>query len=187
MTVNIHGKEYVTVAERLTEAHKGDTLQGVTTEVLQHEPSVVVKATVNIKGHIYTGISSANPAKSIEKASPYEVAETSAVGRALGFAGYGAVESIATAEEMKKATDDDEEKAIQSWDKSFPDKETKKTATVTKGGKEMCPLHPDKELFLRRWKNPDGSTKSHNDQVDGKWQYCSGHGYEDSNGANPKA
>ena len=38
--------------------------------------------------------------KAIEKASPYEVAETSAVGRALGFAGYGIVGGIASADEM---------------------------------------------------------------------------------------
>ncbi len=50
----------------------------------------------------FTGISAANPAKTIEKQSPYEVAETSAVGRALGFAGYGVINGIATADEIAK-------------------------------------------------------------------------------------
>lgn len=105
MAIEIHGKQYVTVAERLTEAK--EDLKLITTEVLQHTPLVVVKATVLTKKGTFTGISAANPAKAIEKQSPYEVAETSAVGRALGFAGYGAVESIASAEEVTYATKDE--------------------------------------------------------------------------------
>jgi len=101
MTVNIHGNEYVTVAERL-EMAKND-ISSINTEILYIEPNVVVKATVTTKKGTFTGISGANPNKAIEKLTPYEVAETSAVGRALGFAGYGAIESIATAEEMIKA------------------------------------------------------------------------------------
>ena len=105
MSVNIHGKEYVTVAERFTEAKK--FIKSISTEVLYQDP-VVIRATVVTDKGTFTGISAANPAKMIEKASPYEVAETSAVGRALGFAGYGAVESIATADEMLKATKETE-------------------------------------------------------------------------------
>jgi hypothetical protein len=100
MPVNIHGKQYITVAERLTEA-KG-TLKSVFTEVLFQEP-VVIKATITTEFGTFTGISAANPDKTLEKQSPYEVAETSAVGRALGFAGFGSVEGIATADEMIKA------------------------------------------------------------------------------------
>jgi hypothetical protein len=103
MPVDIHGKKYYTVAERLAEARTH--IKGITTEVLQHTPMVVIKATVTLADEVYTGISGANISKSIEKASPYEVAETSAVGRALGFAGYGATESIASAEEMNKIPD----------------------------------------------------------------------------------
>ncbi len=106
MSINIHGKEYITVAERVQEA--GDKLLGIETEVLFQEP-VVIKATVKIAytngaTKTFTGISAANPSKEIEKMSPYEVAETSAVGRALGFAGFGIIDSIATADEMVKAT-----------------------------------------------------------------------------------
>lgn len=108
MSVNIHGKEYITVAERLAEA-KND-IKSIFTEVLYQSP-VVIKATVVTLNGSFTGISAANDSKAIEKQSPYEVAETSAVGRALGFAGYGIVEGIASADEIKKAevplTDDD--------------------------------------------------------------------------------
>lgn len=102
MPVSIHGKQYITVAERVQEA--GEDFISLDTQVLQFDPIVVVKAIVVTKKGTFTGISAANPLKAIEKASPYEVAETSAVGRALGFAGYGIIEGIASADEMVKAT-----------------------------------------------------------------------------------
>lgn len=103
--VNIHGKEYMTVARRIELAHEGKALESVETEILSHEP-VVVKAKVTIKGKVYTGISAVlrDNARLIEKQNPYEVAETSAVGRALGFAGFGVIESVASADEMVRAT-----------------------------------------------------------------------------------
>lgn len=103
MPILIHDKQYVTVAERVQEAHKAGVFDSLSTEIVQHTPQVIIKATVTIKGKTYTGISAANQNKVIEKMSPYEVAETSAVGRALGFAGFGVVESIATADEIIKA------------------------------------------------------------------------------------
>ena len=109
--VNIHGKEYVTVAERLLELNKkfpqqyslqAEVLQA---EVLQAKP-VLVKATLTIhteKGdRVFVGHSAANPMKSIEKQSPYEVAESSAWGRALAAAGFATEGGIATADEMNK-------------------------------------------------------------------------------------
>lgn len=103
--VTIHGKEYMTVARRVELAHQDKTLESVETQVISHDP-IVVHAKVTVKGKVYTGISSVNPdtARLIEKENPYEVAETSAVGRALGFAGYGLIESIASADEMVRAT-----------------------------------------------------------------------------------
>ena len=82
---------------------------GVETEILYTDP-VVIKAVIKIrvivdgdeKIYKFTGISAANASKQIEKESPYEVAETSAVGRALAFAGYETPNGVASAEEMKK-------------------------------------------------------------------------------------
>lgn len=103
--VTIHGKEYMTVARRVELAHDSKKFEGVETEVLSHDP-IVIKAKVMIGGNVFTGISSVNPnsARTIEKENPYEVAETSAVGRALGFAGFGIIESVASADEMARAT-----------------------------------------------------------------------------------
>ena len=109
-TIQIHGKNYVPVSERIKEA--GKVLVGVETEVLQHEPVVVIKAKVWLDKGTFTGISSANPAKLIEKTNPYEVAETSAVGRALGFAGYGIDEGIASADEVTKYPENDDATTI---------------------------------------------------------------------------
>lgn len=100
MSVNIHGKDYKTVAERLGEI--GNKLKGVNTEVLYLDPVVMVKATITTDKGTFTGISAADPNKSIEAKTPVEVAETSAVGRALAFAGYAGTE-IASADEMQKA------------------------------------------------------------------------------------
>lgn len=105
MPITIHGKSYNTVAERIEKA--GKDLIGVETEVLQHDP-VVIKATVLTSKGKFSGISAANASKQIEKESPYEVAETSAVGRALAFAGYETTNGIASAEEMYKVKIEDE-------------------------------------------------------------------------------
>lgn len=106
MSVNIHGKEYITVSERVNMAHKDLKAISITSEVVPSDTMVIVKATVTTPKGIFTGMSAANPTKMIEKQSPYEVAETSAIGRALGFAGYGIAEGIATADEVKKVDPD---------------------------------------------------------------------------------
>ena len=143
MSVNIHGKEYITVAERLLEAK--DHIKSINTEVLFSSP-VVIKATVVTDKGSFTGISAANESKAIEKQSPYEVAETSAVGRALGFAGYGIVEGIATADEIVKASfpDDKSNAQIETETNKYLTDETEET------GSRVCPKH-NKAMTLGQW------------------------------------
>lgn len=103
--VNIHGKQYMTVAGRVELAHKDLKLLSIRSKIeYQDENEVVVKAIVITPKGEYTGHASSKKAKQgIEGQSPLEVAETSAIGRALGFAGYGVIDSIASADEVKYA------------------------------------------------------------------------------------
>ena len=105
MPVLIHGKQYITVPERVRgflDDHAESDDIGVATEVTSQDSNqVTVKATIRIAGRIFTGHAQSHAnAEGIEGRAPLEVAETSAVGRALGFAGYGLVDSIASAEEV---------------------------------------------------------------------------------------
>lgn len=102
MPVEIHGKQYVTVAERIKEMHDAGGEMVVSTEVVRDtDTSISIKATVTCKAGTFSGhATSRYEAGGIEGQSPLEVAETSAIGRALGFAGYGVVEGIASADEV---------------------------------------------------------------------------------------
>lgn len=106
------GKSYRTVWERLNAAHgDGDAPTGITqieTEIVSTTPLLVVKATVWFSsGQRFTGLSEAKldaPANTADGTNPIECAETSAVGRALAFAGYyGSDDGIAGAEEVQRA------------------------------------------------------------------------------------
>ncbi len=179
MTVQIHGNEYVTVAERVAEAHKA--LKGdfsITTEVLMNDP-VVIKATVRVGNVIHTGISSIdlNSTKMIEKSNPYEVAETSAVGRALGFAGYGIIEGIASADEMAKVTTQQTPEGVITTTEEPPMPTEEMPA-----GKKVCSAHDvPEQMFEGKSKtktNADGTPKAYWWHKKGE-QMCFGQGYMD--------
>lgn len=109
-TINIKGKEYVPVSERVKEFHEtmvkdpyADTSNEIKTEIISNtDKLVVVKATVFMAGNTYTGHSQAVWGEGMMGKVALEVAETSAIGRALGFAGFGIVEGIASADEITK-------------------------------------------------------------------------------------
>lgn len=102
-TINIKGKEYVPVVERVKEAHLQDTDLSITTEVVDcGESRVSIKATVTFKGKQFTGHSQAEWGKGMMGGVALEVAETSAIGRALGFANIGLLDGIASADEIRK-------------------------------------------------------------------------------------
>ncbi len=106
MTINIHGKQYVTVAERIKMLH--DSRDGTRFDISTHiiaetDDTITIKAIVECAAGRFTGhATSKKDAEGAEGDAPLEVAETSAVGRALGFAGFGANESIASADEVQQ-------------------------------------------------------------------------------------
>ena len=93
MSVNIHGKEYKTVAERLTEFHKDHPKGSIQTEMVSYTLGrVIMKATIRYDEAVPTcsfigHASEKEDSTMINKTSALENAETSAVGRALAFAG----------------------------------------------------------------------------------------------------
>ena len=106
-TVNIKGKEYVEVNERVKHFIKNYVGWSITTELLSDENGVCMfKATIRDEndrimatGHAYEKESSSF----INKNSYIENCETSAVGRALGFLGIGIDTSIASSDEVSNA------------------------------------------------------------------------------------
>lgn len=111
MPVNIHGREYLTVAERLHTAHgEGDPpvgIQSIETRTVGVGNLVIVHATVTFSdGRHFDGTSlvNMNATGPAERDAPLETCETSAVGRALAMAGYpGSDAGLAGAEELHLA------------------------------------------------------------------------------------
>lgn len=111
-TIDIKGKLYVPVVERVKEFHRLYPTGNFFTEIISNdEKRVIVKATVSFpvkldSGNTYdktfNGYSQAEWGKGMMGGVALEVAETSAIGRALGFANIGLLDGIASVEEMRK-------------------------------------------------------------------------------------
>lgn len=105
-TLDIRGKDYVLVNQRVIAFRKIFPEGRIVTEIVKLEGEMcVIKAsiydgeTLIAVGHAYEKESSSF----INKSSYIENCETSAVGRALGFVGIGIDGSIASAEEVQNA------------------------------------------------------------------------------------
>ncbi len=110
-TVNIKGKEYVQVNERIKYFRESEKYKGwsLTTEMIElNEKRVVIKAFIcNPTGSIIaTGFAyEEKDSTFINKTSYIENCETSAWGRALGNLAIGIDGSIASADEVQTAVD----------------------------------------------------------------------------------
>ena len=117
MPVQIHGKEYKTVAERVLELHNLRDDVSIETEILDlnifpenpENDQVVIRATISLSdGRKFTGIAhEIRGGNYINKTSYVEVCETSAIGRAcasLGIVGteYASADEIANALKNQK-------------------------------------------------------------------------------------
>jgi deoxycytidylate deaminase len=113
MPVDIHGKQYNTVAERIDEFRKDHSTFGIKTTVLNASDLVQVQAEIyDTEGRlISTGLAEeVRGSTNINKTSALENCETSAVGRALAFFGLPGTE-IASADEVANAIKQQEEMA----------------------------------------------------------------------------
>jgi len=109
-TVKIQGQDYVTVAERSRVAHEiGLELDIgyciVDERWFEMAGRWFITVTIRVNDQPFQGTAEVkfNATKGADKDAPAECAETSAVGRALGFAGIGALDSIASADEVLRA------------------------------------------------------------------------------------
>lgn len=115
-TVDIKGKKYAMVNERVQAFRELCPGGCIETELINNENGIcVVKATIKDEENftVATGLAfESQSASFINKTSYIENCETSAIGRALGFAGIGVDESLATADEVANAIKNQDEKPI---------------------------------------------------------------------------
>lgn len=150
--VNIHGKDYKTVAKRVDEfrkEHKTD-LAIITSIIDRDEKTVVMKAEIITKdGYVIaTGYAEENrTASQINKTSALENCETSAIGRALANFGLGGGE-YASADEVANAINQQAAPARRKSGLNFEEIENKLNeletpAEVDKYAKELAAANPD--------------------------------------------
>ena len=106
-SIDVKGKEYVEVNQRIKAFRSICPGGSITTEMLSNDNGVCVfRATVCDENMQILGTGTAYEKETssfINKTSYIENCETSAVGRALGFLGIGIDTSIASAEEVETA------------------------------------------------------------------------------------
>lgn len=109
--VSIKGKDYILVKDRVLYFNDECPNGCIQSRLLSAPESrtVVVKAKVtpdvSNPERYFTGLAQEEWGQGqVNKTSALENAETSAVGRALGFMGIGVIDSVASGDEMRKAT-----------------------------------------------------------------------------------
>ena len=105
-TVNIKGKEYVMVKDRVAGFRKICPNGSIGTEVISHTDGAIIMRAIVKDGDVVLATGTAWEKESngyINKTSYVENCETSCIGRALGFAGIGVDDSMASGEEVANA------------------------------------------------------------------------------------
>jgi hypothetical protein len=174
MPVNVKGKPYLQVVERLNTFRDSYPISdgwAITTDVIHHdEKSCAVKASiVNPEGHVIaTGTAEEQRNDGpVNQTSALENCETSAVGRALSFAGYPGSE-IASAEEVLRAIDQQSSQPKRNVEAAVEEIDDWRGVQIHFGknkGKQLRELS-DKQLswYQTKWdptKDKDGNEHSH--------------------------
>lgn len=97
-TINLKGKQYAPVSARVEQFHKDHEDGSIITKYEIMSDKVVCRAKVKFSDRTFTGTAFGDT--KAEKA--FEKLETTAVGRALAFAGYLAGGEIASYDEMQE-------------------------------------------------------------------------------------
>lgn len=132
-SIDIKGKEYVLINERVRYFKENYENGKIITELLSdHDGVCTFKASIIINGEVVsTGHSQEKEGSTfINKTSYLENCETSAVGRALGFAGIGIDTSIASFEEVQNAI-------LNQENRNISDKERIEMSPINEGQKQF--------------------------------------------------
>ena len=147
--IQFKGKAYVLVSDRVNYFNEVYPDGSIQTQLIS-EPTadmVVVKAIVTPdtkEQRFFTGYSQAkwsDTSSFVNKTSALENCETSAVGRALAFMGIGVIDSIASVDEIKKASIPDLSKPPESNDNEFKGSVCQKCGgkiAISQSGKPYC-------------------------------------------------
>jgi hypothetical protein len=167
MPIKIHGKEYLTVAERVNTIHaeSKDKPLSIETELVSWADSVVVfKATITTPQGVFTGHAYEDEGKGqINSTSALENCETSAIGRALSSAGYAGTE-FASANEVQNAIHQQSETKQMTTKADFEHRlkqaeikfeEAGKTATFLKYLEDTYGTNNISQIVKERYKGAD--------------------------------
>ena len=108
--IQIKGKDYIEVNERVKQFHKDYPNGSITTELIEMTDRFITKTTVipdvKFPDRKFTGLAyEKEDSTFINKTSALENAETSSVGRSLGFLSIGIDTSIASYDEVANAVE----------------------------------------------------------------------------------
>ena len=147
--IQFKGKAYVLVSDRVNYFNEVYPNGSIQTQLIS-EPNadmVVVKAIVTPDAkeqRCFTGYSQAkwsDTSSFVNKTSALENCETSAVGRALAFMGIGVIDSIASVDEIKKASIPDLSQSVKSPNNEFNNSKCQKCGSpiaISSTGKPYC-------------------------------------------------
>ena len=153
--VNIHGKEYSTVAYRIHQFRSDHPDWQIHTEVVELDADhVVMRCDICDAAGVHQATGHAletRNASKMHQTSYVEIAETSAVGRALGFLDYGSQEmQIASADEVIAAISSQSDPRVKEMAKDIMDCKTWDELKIIWGAMPQKDRNMMRETFTKR-------------------------------------